>query len=394
LSVADRGFVFSFPERGVLRYDESSLFEGTGMKTGIAHLPLHGGKAPAWLFARMKLLAAEIARVILYDFGTPELLRRLSDPFWFQAFGCILGFDWHSSGLTTTACGALKEGLRGMEQELGFFVAGGKGRVSRRTPDEILARGNLLKTNPDRLVYVSKMSAKVDSAAVQDGYQLYHHVLFFNREGKWAVVQQGMNEESRYARRYHWLGLEAVDFVCEPHQAVCCDLRGETLNLVAREGDENRKASAALAGEEPERLLKEYRRIETLELPRRHAVTPDEVRSDYLSRILVSTYERRPENFEALLGIPGVGAKTLRSLSLLAELLYGAKPSFRDPARFSYAHGGKDGHPYPVDRKNYDRSIHFLRETLNAAKIGETDRKRAFERLNAFTEDAGRKTGS
>jgi hypothetical protein len=270
------------------------------------------------------------------------------------------------------------------------LVAGGKGRVSRRTPDEILARGNLLKTDPDRLVYVSKMSAKVDSAAVQDGYQLYHHVLFFDREGKWAVVQQGMNEENRYARRYHWLGLEAIDFVCEPHQAVCCDLRGETLNLVAKEGDENRKVSAALAGEEPERLLREYRRIETLELPRRHAVTPNEVRSDYLSRILVSTYERRPENFEALLGIPGVGAKTLRSLSLLAELLYGAKPSFRDPVRFSYAHGGKDGHPYPVDREIYDRSIHFLRETLNAAKIGETDRKRAFERLTAFAGDAGR----
>ena len=211
------------------------------MKTGIAHLPLHGGKAPAWLFSRMKLLAAEIVRVILYDFGTPELLRRLSDPFWFQAFGCILGFDWHSSGLTTTACGALKEGLKGMEHELGFFVAGGKGRVSRRTPDEILARGDLLTTNPAPLVYASKMSAKVDSAAVQDGYQLYHHVLFFDREGKWAVVQQGMNEENRYARRYHWLGLEKVDFVCEPHQAVCCDLRGETLNLVAQEGEDNRK---------------------------------------------------------------------------------------------------------------------------------------------------------
>ena len=360
------------------------------MKTGVAHLPLHGGKAPAWLFSRMKLLAAEIVRVILYDFGTPELLRRLSDPFWFQAFGCILGFDWHSSGLTTTACGALKEGIKGMEHELGFFVAGGKGRVSRRTPDEILAKGSHLKTDPNELVYASRMSAKVDNAAVQDGYQLYHHVLFFDREGKWAVVQQGMNGENRYARRYHWLGLELVDFVCEPHQAVCCDLRGETLNLVAREGEANRTASAALAGEEPERLLKEYHRIETLAFPRHHAVTPNEVRSDYLSRILVSTYERRPENFEVLLGIPGVGAKTLRSLSLLAELLYGAKPSFRDPARFSYAHGGKDGHPYPVDRENYDRSIHFLRETLNAAKIGETEKKRAFERLNAFSGNAGR----
>jgi hypothetical protein len=173
------------------------------VKTGIAHLPLHGGKAPAWLFGRMKQLAGELARLTLYDFGSAELLRRLSDPFWFQAFGCVLGFDWHSSGLTTTACGALKEGIRGMEREIGFFVAGGKGRVSRRTPDEILHHGKHITTDPESLVYASRMSAKVDSAAVQDGYQLYHHVFFFDRDGRWAIVQQGLNDKNRYAQRYH-----------------------------------------------------------------------------------------------------------------------------------------------------------------------------------------------
>jgi hypothetical protein len=354
------------------------------MRTGIAHLPLHGGKAPAWLFSRMKLLAAEIARVILYDFGTPELLRRLSDPFWFQAFGCILGFDWHSSGLTTTACGALKEGLKGMEHELGLFVAGGKGRVSRRTPDEILAHGDLLKTEPAPLVYASRMSAKVDSAAVQDGYQLYHHVFLFDREGNWAVVQQGMNDETKTARRYHWLGAGPVDFVCEPHQAVCCDSRGEALNLVAREGEANRATSTSLASEPPERVLDELKHLERLDLPARHPVTREEISVAHLHRVLLKTYEQRPGDFESLLGMAGVGAKTLRALALLSELLYGAKPSFRDPARFSFAHGGKDGHPYPVDRELYDQSIDFLKEIVNAARIGEFEKRRVFNRLGTF----------
>ena len=354
------------------------------MKTGITHLPLHGGKAPAWLFGRMKLLAREIVLVILYEYGAQELLRRLSDPFWFQALGCALGFDWHSSGLTTTTCGAIKEGIRGMEHEIGFFVCGGKGRVSRATPREILAHGNHLRVNPETLVHASRMSAKVDSAAVQDGYQLYHHVFLFDREGKWAVVQQGMSDETKYARRYHWLGLQPVDFVCEPHQAVCCDNRGEALNLVALEGGPNRAASASLASEPPERILGEVKHIERLDLPAHHSLTREEINSAHLHRVLLKTYERKPENFETLLGMAGVGAKTLRALALLSELLYGAKPSFRDPARFSFAHGGKDGHPYPVDRELYDRSIEFLKEIVNTAKIGDHEKRRAFSRLTAF----------
>lgn len=355
-----------------------------GMKTGITHLPLHGGRAPAWLFGRMKHLAREIVLVILHDFGSQELLRRLSDPFWFQALGCALGFDWHSSGLTTTTCGAIKEGIKGMEHEIGFFVCGGKGRVSRETPREISDHGNHLRVDPEKLIYASRMSAKVDSAAVQDGYQLYHHVFLFDREGKWAVVQQGMNDGTKYARRYHWLGTGPVDFVCEPHQAVCCDGRVEALNLVAREGEANRTASVSLASESPERILGEVKHIAHLEMPARHAVTREEINEKHLHRVLLKTYERRPEDFEALLGMAGVGAKTLRALALLSELLYGAKPSFRDPARFSFAHGGKDGHPYPVDRELYDRSIDFLKEIVNAARIGDYEKKRSFNRLSAF----------
>ncbi len=358
------------------------------MRTGIAHLPLHGGKAPAWLFGRMKQLAREIARLILYDFGPEELLRRLSDPFWFQAFGCALGFDWHSSGLTTTVCGALKEGLRDMAHEVGFFVAGGKGRVSRRTPDEILQQGRHLAVDPETLVHASRMSAKVDSAAVQDGYRLYHHAFFFDRDGRWAVVQQGLSDENRYARRYHWLGIDPVDFVCEPHQAVCCEKKSFTLNLVASEGEENRKCCAELAAEHPERVIGEFRRIQTLKLPAHHHVTPDAIGPEYFHRVLLKTYEEQPGSFEKLLGLNGVGPKTLRALSLMAEIIYGAKRSFRDPARFSFAHGGKDGHPYPVDHETYDRSIAFLRELINAAAIGHFEKKKAFERLKFFHGDS------
>jgi hypothetical protein len=354
------------------------------MKTGIANLPLHGGKAPPWLFKRMVKLAREIVRVMLYDFDSVELLRRLSDPFWFQALGCVLGFDWHSSGLTTTVCGAIKEGIKGMEHELGFFAGGGKGRVSRRTPEEIVSFGRHLSVEPETLIYASRMSAKVDSAAVQDGYQLYHHVFFFNREGAWAVVQQGMNDATRYARRYHWLAAGPVDFVCEPHTAVCCESRGETLNLVAREGEENRKACSVLAAEKPDIVIGEVGKLATLDLPARHRVLRDEINPENLHRILLKTYEAGPENFQALLSLRGVGPKTLRALSLLSELVYGAAPSFRDPARYGYAHGGKDGHPYPINREVYDGSIAFLKELVNAAKIGEPEKKRSFERLGTF----------
>jgi uncharacterized protein len=354
------------------------------MKTGTATLPLHWGKAPPWLFSRMQKLAREIILIMLRDYGSQEILNRLSDPFWFQAFGCVLGFDWHSSGLTTTVCGALKEALRGIEHETGFFAAGGKGRVSRKTPDEITGFGDALQVPASSLVYASRMSAKVDSAAVQDGYQLYHHVFFFTAAGAWAVVQQGLNYETRYARRYHWLSTDLSDFVCEPHKAVCCDSRGETLNLVAREGADNRTASCRLAVEHPDRVLREVTKMTSLDLPARHHVTGRDIHPEKLRTILLKTYEAQPANFEALMSLRGIGPKALRSLALLSELIYGAAPSFKDPARYSYAHGGKDGHPYPVARDVYDGTIQFLKEIVNESNIEPSDKKKAFRQLAVF----------
>lgn len=355
------------------------------MKTGTATLPLHWGKAPPWLFNRMKKLAREIMLIVLRDYGSQELLTRLSNPYWFQALGCILGFDWHSSGLTTTVCGALKEAAHGIEHETGLYVAGGKGRVSRKTPDEITACAPRLACSADSLVYASRMSAKVDSAAVQDGYQLYHHVFFFNRDGAWAVVQQGLNYDTRYARRYHWLSGTMTDFVCEPHAAVCCDVQAATLNLVAREAGDNRTASCRLASEHPDRVVREAKRVKELGLPRRHHVTPEDINPEKLHTILIKTYEAQPQSFESLLGLRGVGPKTLRSLALLAELIYGPAPSFKDPVRYSYAHGGKDGHPYPVAREVYDDAITFLRDVVNESKIGISDKRRAFRQLALFS---------
>jgi hypothetical protein len=354
------------------------------MRSGIVNLPLHSGKAPAWLFERMTLLAREITRALVVEFGPGEVLRRLSDPFWFQAFGSLLGFDWHSSGLTTTVCGAMKEGLRGLEGETEIFVAGGKGRVSRKTPQEITEHCDRMGAEPAPLIYASRMSAKVDSSALQDAYQLYHHAFFFSKQGEWCVVQQGMNPATRYARRYHWLGEGVEDFCCEPHTAICCDAQGQGLNMVAVESRGNRAAVAALFREKPSRILAEAQQIAQLELPERHHITPSDLNSTRLHKVLLKTYEEGPQDFEGVLGTQGVGPKTIRALSLMGELIYGEGPSFRDPARFSFAHGGKDGHPYPVDCSTYDRSIDFLKRALWSARVGRTEKLKAMKRLNSF----------
>jgi Uncharacterized conserved protein len=356
-----------------------------GQRTGIANLPLHYGKVPPWLFGRMCQLAREVTIAIVDEFGAVEMLRRLSDPFWFQSFGCVLGYDWHSSGVTTTVCGALKEGMRGLEKELGLFIAGGKGRTSRKTPAEIENFGYLLKVNPSPLVYASRMSAKVDNSALQDGYQLYHHVFFFITDGSWAVIQQGMNADNRYARRYHWLGERVTNFVCEPETAICSQARGETLNLVASESAQARDVISRIAAEEkPEKIVAQLNKLKTLILPRRSYIIPGDIHPDRLGKIFLSTYERKPQNFESLLGLEGVGPKTLRALSLIAELVYDTPVSLRDPASYSFAHGGKDGHPYPVDRTTYDSSIQFLAQALDKAKIGDTEKLDAFRRLKAW----------
>jgi hypothetical protein len=391
-----------------------------GMKRRLAQLPLHSGDAPPWLFERMTKLAGAVTRAIVEEYGPGEMLRRLSDPWWFQALGCVLGFDWHSSGVTTVTCGALKEAAKTCGGDLGILVAGGKGAVSRKTPQEIAAAADRHAIAAgERLIYASRMSAKVDSAAVQDGFTIYHHTFFFTPDGQWCVVQQGMNEESGWARRYHWLAESVDDFVCEPHAAVR-DL-GENpaevprggrqlllLNMVAEEAGENRRGSAALVRESPDWLLGEiehFTKGPTLFAPARHPVLELDVNAKRLKKILVAAHEQDPRDFETLLGLPGIGAATVRSLSLLAEIIFQAPPSHRDPtvrvstaapageeiidmtdksrrwADYSYAHGGKDGTPFPVDRETYDRNIIVLAAAVRKAKLGEREKFDALRRL-------------
>jgi hypothetical protein len=353
-------------------------------KTGIATLPLHYGKAPRWLFDRMTALSREIIHAVVSEFGQKSLLEKLSDPYWFQALGCILGFDWHSSGLTTTVTGALKEGLRGMERELGVFIAGGKGATSRKTPEHIEMYAHKYLMNPEPLIYASRMSAKVDNTAVQDGYQLYHHVFVFTEQQEWAVIQQGMNEHKRTARRYHWFSESVKEFVVEPHTAVCCDKKNRTLNMVALESTDARQISTDVSKEKPEKTIKDIKKIQKLELTERHNITATDIDPKRLYRILTKTYEKQPEDFEKLLGIRGVGPKTIRALSLISELIYGAPPSYHDPARFSFAHGGKDGTPFPVDRQTYDKTIDIMKKAINSAKIGNQAKMEALRRLRKY----------
>ncbi len=360
-------------------------------------------------------MAGAITMAVVDAWGPAEMLRRLSDPWWFQAFGCVLGFDWHSSGVTTVTCGAMKEAYKHFGNDLGLHVAGGKGGVSRRTPQEIAdAAGRIALTGGEKLVYASKMSAKVDSAALQDGYQLYHHCFFFNGAGQWCVVQQGMNDENSHARRYHWLGESVDDFVCEPHTAIQ-DLAQQRrpkddgqllLNMVAMEAEANRNASTELVGWNPDKLLAELQRVTegpTLFAPAHHAVLPADINVQRLDRIVRSAHEQNPADFAALLGCQGVGPATVRSLSLLAELIYSAPASHRDPAHqppaspsgdtrcwadYSYAHGGKDGHPFPVDRETYDRNIAILTDAVRKARVGDSERTDALRRLARYSRGA------
>ncbi|MEE9203304.1 MAG: DUF763 domain-containing protein [Dehalococcoidia bacterium] len=351
-------------------------------RTGTADLPLHGGRAPRWLFQRMSRLAREIVLAVTEEYGPAEVVSRLSDPFWFHSLGCLLGFDWHSSGLTTTTCGALKDGLRGLEGELGLFICGGKGAASRRTPQEVTLAGERLGLDPTPLIYASRMSAKVDSAALQDGYQLYHHTFVFTASGSWAVVQQGMNGATRYARRYHWRGEGLASFVNEPHTGIVSPARGPALNLVAAESHPARQVIPQIAGQaRPEKLVRELTRIKELSLPPHHPLTAKDIHPHRLAKIFLSTYERKPADFEALLGTPGVGPRTLRALSLLSEVVWGVAPSFRDPARYSFAHGGKDGYPYPVDRETYDETIDCLSRAVSRARLGHREKMEALRRL-------------
>lgn len=332
----------------------------------------------------MSLLSREIVTALASEYSPEMILQKISDPYWFQSFGCIVGFDWHSSGLTTTVLGALKHGIRGLEKDLGLFIAGGKGTTSRKTPEQLLHIGQKHSLDADKLIYASRMSAKVDSTAVQDSYHLYHHVILFTRKNNWAVIQQGMNTGNRTARRYHWLGSDMSNFVVEPHKAVCCNRKTPGLNMVARQSEAARVLTASLSRTDPDSVLHEIRSLENLNLTHRHTITVSDINPEKIRSVLLKTYERQPENFEKLLGIRGVGPKTVRALSLVSELLYGAPPSYRDPARFSFAHGGKDGTPYPVDTKTYDRTILIMKRAIESSRIGNREKITAIKRLSAF----------
>jgi hypothetical protein len=356
-------------------------------RVGSATLPLHGGKAPRWLFDRMTRLAPEIAEAIIIEHGRSAFLQRLSDPYWFQAFGCVLGFDWHSSGVTTTVCGALKLGLAPRSHALGLYVAGGKGKASRQTPAELINIGARTGLDGDRLAYTSRMAAKVDSAAVQDGFGIYHHTFLVASDGEWAVVQQGMRDNDSTARRYHWLGARVSDFVNEPHAAIASDVRDQVvLNMVAGDSSSARTASTEFARVEPRLVDREIAKVITLALPSRHWVdVKKDINPTHLRKVLLATYETAPANYEQLLATPGVGPAAVRALALVADVVYGAPASVRDPARFSFAHGGKDGHPYPVNRAVYDNTVEWLRNAVSKARIGNSERLDALRRLAEVT---------
>ncbi|MBN2537853.1 DUF763 domain-containing protein [candidate division WOR-3 bacterium] len=351
------------------------------MRRGVADMPLHWGAAPRWLFGRMVRLSRAIIEIVVREYGAGELLARLSDPVWFQSLGCVLGFDWHSSGVTTTVCGAIKEAVKGDERALGFYACGGKGAASRRTPDQIRVHADRFGLDGECLVRASRLSAKVDSTALQDGFQVYHHVFFGTLDNRWAVVQQGMNEESGRARRYHWLSDGLEDFTSEPHKAVACDSRVEPLNMVAREARPARAASVEISRLSPEQTLRELARAKRVSLPDHHPVLRSDISDRYFGKVLLSTYERPPEDFSALLLTPGVGPKTVRALALIADVAHGAKPSFRDPATYSFALGGKDGFPYPVDRAEYDRAATILEQGIRESKLGRDEKLAAFRRM-------------
>ncbi len=357
------------------------------MKRSVTSLPLHYGKAPAWLFGRMKDLSGAVAALIVTEFGPQEFLNRMADPIWFQAFGCAVGFDWHSSGLTTTLCGAVKEGIAAAGDDLSIAVCGGKGKVALRTPLELQGWGDKWGIDTGEFVAMSRLCAKVDNSLVQDGYDLYHHVFIISKEGGWAVVQQGMNGSERTARRYQWLSRADLNPICEPHSGVTCDKTEKVLNLVAAESEPVRQATLEFIKENPDRMTDTWKNV-SLTMPKRHYISPADVDQKRLSKMFRTIHESQARSYRDLLGVRGVGPKTLAALTLVSEIVYDAPPSFRDPARFSFAHGGKDGYPFPVDRQTYDHSISFLKECLDRAKVNDRDKIEAFRRLRRHEERA------
>ena len=364
-------------------------------RAGSADLPLHNGHVPKWLAERMARLGAIIAQAIIHQYGREEFLRRLAHPFWFQSFGAVMGMDWHSSGITTSVLGALKRGLAPLESELGLHVCGGRGKQSRRTPHELRAIGERVGLDGDSLATASRLVAKVDSAAVQDGFELYLHGFVVADDGEWVVVQQGMNGETRTARRYHWLSHGLKSFVEEPHTAIEGQAQGEIINLTDRCAAPSRgKQLELLASHGPDRITRELAaltaarnppaqaRLPFLTMPAHHDVRAEDIQLRRLHGNLVAAAERGPVDFAELLLTPGVGGRTVQALALVAEVVHGAPFRFSDPARFSLAHGGKDRHPFPVPIKVYDETIRVLKSAVHQAKLGRDDELAALQRLD------------
>lgn len=357
-------------------------------RSGIADLPLHGGRVPPWLASRMATLGTAITESLLYHYHRSEFLSRLSDPFWFQALGSVMGMDWHSSGITTSVMNALKKGLNPKAHELGIYICGGRGRQSRRTPDELREIAGRISLDGDALVRTSRLTARVDNNAVGDGFQIYLHSFVLTSDGDWAVVQQGMNEASRLARRYHWHSAAVRDFTSAPHTAIVGEHAGTIMNLVDCDARPAQDALLAIAREDPARTLADIRRIEMprhLAMPAHHDVRAKDVNEKRLGAVLALAHERDLRDFASFLLLEQLGPRTLQSLALIAEVVHGAPTRFDDPARFAFAHGGKDGHPFPVPLKVYDESIAVLRRALDSAKLGHTDKLGGFKRLDAFT---------
>jgi hypothetical protein len=350
-------------------------------RSGHADLPLHGGRVPPWLAERMTTLGVAIVESVLYHYGPSEFLSRLSDPFWFQALGSVMGMDWHSSGITTSVLGALKRGLNPRARELGIYVCGGRGRHSRNTPDELRAVAERRGLDGEALVRTSRLTARIDNNAIDDGFQVYLHSFIVTAGGEWAVVQQGMNERSRVARRYHWHSPAVRDFTSEPHTAIVGEHQGAILNLVDRGARPAQSALLEIARAAPDSTLAEVRR---LVMPAHHDVRAEDIDLKRLGAVLAVAYERQFQDFASLLLLENLGPRTLQSLALIAEVVHGAPARFSDPARFSFALGGKDGHPFPVPLKTYDESISVLRRALDAAKLGGSEKLEGFARLDRF----------
>ena len=392
--------------------------------TGHADLPLHIGTVPRWLADRMRDLGTLIVESLILNYDKKEVLSRLSDPLWFQSLGSVLGMDWHSSGITTSVMYALKRGLNPRAGELGIYICGGRGKYSRRTPEELLMLSEGTTLDGEALVRSSKLCAKVDNTAVQDGFQLYQHNFILTNEGDWAVVQQGMNPETKTARRYHWCSSDLRSFVEKPHSGVTGENQGKILNLTATEADKTRASIVEFSKENPDRVLGEIRKIAQPEdtvtfgyggssksvicnncdqallfpefsdsveiiqagrnivLPAHHEVRKEDVDLKRLGGVLATAYESRPEDFESLLLTPGLGPRTLQSLTLVSEVIHGTPSRFTDPARFSFAHGGKDGHPFPVPLKIYDESIRVLQDSIEKSKLGYNDKSDCLNRLH------------